>query len=100
MTSLRHIDVEKTKTVLNKNIVRVFLYKDSISKHADFYKRILINKGDFDAISKNSGAQLFFGISKDKTITELMNQKNFYEKVNSLFVFFDSFSGRFFTRAF
>ena len=73
-------DVEKTKTVLNKYIVRVFLNKDSIAKHADFYKRILINKGDFDAISKNTGAQLFFGISKDKTITELMNQKGFYEK--------------------
>ena len=33
-------DVEKTKTVLNKYIVRVFLNKDSIAKHADFYKQI------------------------------------------------------------
>lgn len=73
-------DVEKTKTVLNKNIVRVFLYKDSIDKHADFYKRILTDKNQYDAIKKNTGAQLYFGISKDKTITELMNQKGFYDK--------------------
>ncbi len=73
-------DVEKTKTVLNKSIVRVFLYKDSIVKHADYYKRIFTNKGDFEAITKNTTAQLYFGISKDKTITELMNQDGFYEK--------------------
>ncbi len=37
-------DVEKTKTVPNKSIVRVFLNKDSIAKHADYYKRILTEK--------------------------------------------------------
>ncbi len=73
-------DVEKTKTVQNKSIVRVFLYKDSVSKHADFYKRIFTEKGQYDAIAKNTGSQLYFGISKDKTITELMNQNGFYEK--------------------
>ncbi|MES2850409.1 MAG: ATP-dependent zinc metalloprotease FtsH [Bacteroidota bacterium] len=73
-------DVEKTKTVPNKSIVRVFLNKDSIIKHADYYKRILTEKNQYEQISKNTGAQLYFGISKDKTITELMNSNKFYEK--------------------
>lgn len=73
-------DVEKTKTVTNKSIVRVFLFKDSIAKHADYYKSILADKNQYDVIARNSGAQLYFGISKDKTITELMYQNGFYDK--------------------
>lgn len=72
-------DVEKTKTVPNKSIVRVFLNRDSITKHSDFYKRILTDKNQYDQIVKNTGSQLYFGISKDKTITELMNANKFYE---------------------
>ena len=70
--------VEKTKTVLNKNIVRVFIYKDSLTKHADFFRAIVPEKNQYEVMLKNTDAQLFFGIAKDKTITELM--AGFYEK--------------------
>ena len=73
-------DEKKTKTIINKNLVRVYLYKDSVLKHAEFYKKALTNKGDYEAVTKNTNAQLYFGISKDKTITELMNQNGFYDK--------------------
>jgi len=75
-------DVEKTKTIRNKSIVRVFLYKDSVTRHSDFYRRILTDKNQYDVLVKNTSAQLYFGVSKDKTITELMNNNeymnNFY----------------------
>ncbi len=73
-------DVEKTESIINKSIVRVYLNKDSLQKHSDFYKRIFTEKNQFETIAKNSGSQLYFGISKDKTITELMNQDGFYDK--------------------
>ncbi len=73
-------DVEKTKTIRNKNIVRVFLYKDSISKHEAFYKNILTDKSQYDALLKNTGSQMYFGIAKDKTIGELMSNDKFYDK--------------------
>ena len=74
--------VEKTKTVLNKSIVRVFLYKDSITNNPELYKRLLDLKdqSQFDQLLKVAPPQVSFGISKDKTITELMNANNFYEK--------------------
>jgi cell division protease FtsH len=73
-------DVEKTKTVRNKSIVRVFLYKDSVKKHEEFYRRILPDKNQYDMLVKNTGAQLYFGIAKDKTIGELMSNDKFYDK--------------------
>ncbi|MBL0356272.1 MAG: ATP-dependent zinc metalloprotease FtsH [Chitinophagaceae bacterium] len=71
-------DVEKTKTIRNKNIVRVFLYQDSVKKHEDFYRRILPEKNQYEVLVKNTGAQLYFGVAKDKTISELM--ASFYDK--------------------
>jgi AFG3 family protein len=71
-------DVEKTKTIRNKNIVRVFLYKDSIMRHAPFYREIFPDKQQYDAMLKNNGPQLYFGVAKDKTITELMT--TFYDR--------------------
>ncbi len=70
-------DVEKTKTILNKSIVRVFLYKDSVAKHLGYYQTFL-DKTQLDLIQKNSGPQLYFGVGKDKTISELM--EGFYDK--------------------
>jgi len=70
-------DVEKTKTILNKSIVRVFLYKDSVEKHISYYQSFF-DKTQLDLIRKNAGPQLYFGIGKDKTITELM--EGFYDK--------------------
>ncbi len=71
-------DVEKTKTIRNKSIVRVYLNKDSVLRHADFYRRVLPEKNQYEILTKNTSAQLYFGVSKDKTITELMN--SFYDK--------------------
>ncbi len=71
-------DVEKTKTIRNKSIVRVYLNHDSVIKHSDYYQRIIPERNQYDALVKNTSAQLYFGISKDKTITELM--ANFYDK--------------------
>ena len=70
-------DVEKTKTIRNKYLVRVFLNKDSLKNHAAFYQNML-DKTQYDLMLKNTGPQLFFGIAKDKSITELM--AGFYEK--------------------
>ena len=71
-------DVEKTKTIRNKSIVRVFLYADSLKSHAAFYQETL-GKPLYDVMMKNTGGpQLFFGIAKDKTIGELM--VGFYDK--------------------
>lgn len=74
--------VEKTETVINKSIVRVHLYKDSIKNNPDFYKSLLELKDptQFEALLKTAPPQLAFGISKDKTITELMNANNFYKE--------------------
>jgi cell division protease FtsH len=81
-------DVEKTKTIRNKSIVRVFLYKDSVVKHEAFYRHILTEKNQYEVLTKNTSAQLYFGVSKDKTITELMNNNeymnNFYNNNPSI----------------
>ena len=70
-------DVEKTKTIRNKNLVRVFLYLDSVKQHAAFYQESL-GKPQYDLMLKNTSAQLYFGVAKDKTIGELM--VGFYDK--------------------
>jgi cell division protease FtsH len=70
-------DVEKTKTIRNKYLVRVYINKDSLVKHAAYYEAIL-DKTQYQLMLKNTGPQVFFGIAKDKSITELM--AGFYEK--------------------
>ncbi len=70
-------DVEKTKTIRNKYLVRVYINKDSLVKHAAYYETIL-DKAQYQLMLKNTGPQVFFGIAKDKSITELM--AGFYEK--------------------
>jgi AFG3 family protein len=70
--------VEKTKTIINKNIVRVFINKDSMKAYAPYYTAIAKEKGQYDMLLKNNGPQFYFGIGKDKTISEIM--ASFYEK--------------------
>ncbi len=72
--------VEKTKTVPNKDLVRVFLYRDSVRNNRALYESLFPEKNQYDMLVKNTGPQLYFGVSKDKTITELMFQNGFYDK--------------------
>ncbi len=65
-------DVVKIKTVGNKEIVRVFVNKDSLITKAAFYKQILNVKPEdknYDAVVaiKPEQPQLFFNIVDDKT---------------------------------
>lgn len=65
-------DVVKMKTIGNKEIVRVFINRDSLIAKADFYKRALNTKPDdknYEAALavKPDQPQLFFNIVDDKT---------------------------------
>jgi AFG3 family protein len=69
-------DVEKIKTVRNKKIVRVFLYKDSLLRHSDYYQRILDK--NFEIATRSVPPQLFFNIVEDKTFAQQMS--DFYKE--------------------
>jgi AFG3 family protein len=74
-------DVEKIKTIRNKKIVRVYLYKDSLDKKANLYKLWLNDKDDdkkYESAEKLSSPQLYFSIIDDKTFTTQMG--DFYNK--------------------
>ena len=58
-------DVEKTKTIRNKYLVRVFINHDSLVKHAAYYQSV-VDKTQYELMLKNTGPQVFFGIAKDK----------------------------------
>ena len=65
-----HGDVEKIKTIRNKKLVRVFLYKDSLTNKANWYRQVLNDKEDdkkYDAAAKLNPPQLYFSIVDDKT---------------------------------
>jgi cell division protease FtsH len=69
-------DVEKIKTIRNKKIVRVYLYKDSLEKKAGLYKQWLNDKDDekkYDAALKANQPQLYFSIIDDKTFSAQMD---------------------------
>jgi cell division protease FtsH len=70
-------DVEKIKTVRNKKIVRVYLVKDALQKHADYYQKIL-EKGQYDMAIRSVPPQLFFNIVEDKTFAQQM--ADFYKE--------------------
>ncbi len=68
-------DVEKIKTIRNKKLVRVFLYKDSAEKKKSYYQSLFDKKGNpsFDV----APPQLFFSIIDDKTFASQM--QDFYK---------------------
>ena len=80
---LQQGDVEKIKTIRNKKLVRVFLYKDSLlsktvdtltnKTKADIYKSMLNTKEDqrrYDVSVKSNQPQVFFSVIDDKTFAE------------------------------
>ena len=64
-------DVSEIKIIRNRNYVRVFVNKDSISNKPAVYNNIL-KKGQSDVITKLDPPQLFFTIGDDKNFTEQM----------------------------
>ena len=73
-------DVEKMKTIRNKKLVRVFLYKDSLTNKAAYYRSLLNDKEDekkYDGALKVNPPQLYFSIIDDKTFATQMG--DFYK---------------------
>ncbi len=71
---------EKTGIVVvsNKEIVRVFIYKDSISKN-DFLKS-LITQPEYESLIKNETPQLYFSIANEETFAKQLDE---YYKENA-----------------
>ncbi len=63
--------------VSNKEMVRVFLHKDSISKNDAFFKSFL-NQPDFETLVKNETPQLYFSIAKEETFAKQLD--DFYKE--------------------
>jgi hypothetical protein len=62
-------DVEKIKTIRNKKLVRVFLYRDSLLNKPGIYSKLLYDKED-KKIRNSQKAQrsaIVFSIIDDKT---------------------------------
>lgn len=63
-------DVEKISTKRNKNMVRVFIRRDSLVKKADFYKKLLNTQEDqraYDFALKSNPPQFYFNIIDEKS---------------------------------
>ncbi|MEI2747650.1 MAG: ATP-dependent zinc metalloprotease FtsH [Ferruginibacter sp.] len=63
-------DVEKIKTIRNKKLVRVFLFRDSLLNKAGVYSKLLYDKEDakkYETAKKLNAPQLYFSIIDDKT---------------------------------
>lgn len=63
-------DVEKIKTIRNKKLVRVFLYRDSLLNKPGIYSKLLYDKEDakkYETAKKLNAPQLYFSIIDDKT---------------------------------
>jgi AFG3 family protein len=74
-------DVEKIKTVRNAKSVRIFIYKDSLIKKADYYKSILNDKEDpkkYDIALKTNAPQLFFSFKEIQSYAKELG--DFYAK--------------------
>lgn len=68
-------DKEKTGIVVvkNKDIVRLYLKKDSVTKNSQFYKTILSN-ADYESLAKMESPQLYFNISKDEVFVKELKE--------------------------
>jgi AFG3 family protein len=78
---LKQGDVEKIKTVRNTKSVRIFIYKDSLIKKADYYKSILNDKEDpkkYDVALKSNAPQLFFSFKEIQSYSKELG--DFYAK--------------------
>ncbi len=66
---------EKTGIVVvsNKEIVRVFVYKDSISKNDVFFKS-LITQPEYESLIKNETPQLYFSIANEETFAKQLDE--------------------------
>lgn len=69
-------DIEKITTIRNKEIVRIFLKKDSLLKKQAYYREIFDK--DYEAAVKMPPPQLFFNIIDAKTFTSQM--EDFYKQ--------------------
>ncbi len=74
---VRNGDVEKIKTVRNKKIVRVYLKKEALTSHANYYRNIL-EPSQYDLALRMPPPQLYFSIIEDKTFSEEM--RAFYKE--------------------
>lgn len=70
---LKQGDVEQIKTIRNKDMVKIFLKKDSLDAKKDYYSSILNTAEDsrrYDNTSRMQQPQLFFTIIDDRTFAE------------------------------
>ena len=88
-------DIDEIKIIRNKEIVRVYLNKDSITHKSAFYRSILKGK-EYEAVNNSEAPQMYFTIGDDKNFTEQMenfrkenpNYKSYstkYDKEGELF---------------
>src|SRR5205085_8000797 len=73
---LAHGDVESYVIVTNKNLVKVFIKKDSLQK--SYYKKIFSNANALSSSPSEKGPQFQFSITKPEEFESEMH--DFYEK--------------------
>ena len=74
-------DVEKIKTIRNTKRVRIFIYKDSMTKKAAFYRNLLNDKENpnkYDAAVKATAPQLYFSFKEIQSYAKELG--DFYAK--------------------
>jgi len=74
-------DVEKIKTIRNKDLVRIYLKPDVLKTKADFYKQILNDEETpkkYESALRTNPPQLFFNVIDDKTFAAQLN--DFYKE--------------------
>jgi AFG3 family protein len=78
---LRNGDVDQIKTIRNKDMVRIFINRDSFSQKSDFYKGLLNTseeKKRYETAVRANPPQLFFTIIDDRTFAE--DLREFYKE--------------------
>ncbi|MBS1927457.1 MAG: ATP-dependent zinc metalloprotease FtsH [Chitinophagaceae bacterium] len=76
-TMLKQGDVEKIKTIRNKDLVRVFIKPDSLKNKAEFYKSVLNDEESpkkYESALRTNPPQLFFNVIDDKTFASQLTE--------------------------
>lgn len=76
-TMLKQGDVEKIKTIRNKDLVRVFIKPDSLKNKAEFYKSVLNDEESpkkYESALRTNPPQLFFNVIDDKTFATQLTE--------------------------
>ena len=65
-------DIASIKVIRNKQLVRVYLNKDSLDRKASYYSNPAngFKKDDFDVLTKSSAPQVYFSIADEKGFAE------------------------------